>query len=150
MCYLTVRDGSYAHESTNGYKNNRKKVFQEAFVNSGAVHCGTLDAFGESPGQNTLSYRVGHVEEAAQCTECSVLPLATKCESLSFAGDPQQLPPHATSDLMKVSLMERMSLMAGMKVFRLNVQYRMPETLIRFPNNRFYSGQLQTAGSAEL
>ena len=142
--------GRFAHEKTAAYKRERKEIYKREFSDVTALHCGTLSSFGGSPIQSQLSYAFGHVEEAAQCIEPAVLPLACWCDALSLAGDPRQLPPHANSEHLQVSMMERLSHVDGMQVYCLNVQYRMPEVLIRWPNHRFYGGELQTASSAKM
>ena len=136
---------SYAHENTAGYKAARRKIFDKEFGDLEALHCGTLDSFGGDAVQCQIHYAFAHVEEAAQCTETSLLPLLCRCDRVCLAGDPQQLPPHAHSELLSISMMERLAQVDGMDVYHLDEQYRMPESLIRWPNKQFYGGMLKTA-----
>ena len=113
--------GRYAHEETKACKKQRRLNCKREFLHVSALHCGTLDGFGGSLVQPHLLYAFGHVGEAGQCSEPAVSPLACWCGALTLAGDSQQFPPHANSELLMVSLMERLSRVDGMQVYCLNV-----------------------------
>jgi len=92
------------------------------------------------------------VDEASQITEAGALiPLVKGCKRAVLVGDHVQLRP-TVKPLGKVfnfdvSLLERLYTgpeQAGLSRTMLDVQYRFPEELARFPSDHFYQGKLRT------
>ncbi|THH07660.1 hypothetical protein EW145_g3223 [Phellinidium pouzarii] len=92
------------------------------------------------------------VDEASQITEaCALIPLVKGCKRAVIVGDHVQLRP-TVKPLGKaldydISLLER--LYTGdehhwVSRTMLDVQYRFPERLARFPSSKFYNGRLRT------
>lgn len=85
------------------------------------------------------------VDEASQATIPSILIPLSRGERFVLAGDHRQLPPTILSEEAKElseTLFERLMNLYGEKSSLLNVQYRMNELLMEFPNREFYAGKL--------
>ncbi|RAP51813.1 MAG: AAA family ATPase [Methanosphaera sp. rholeuAM270] len=92
-------------------------------------------------------FDVAIVDEASQATIPSVLIPVAKAHRFILAGDHRQLPPTILSDRayeLEETLFE--SLIEGYphKSQLLNVQYRMNDKLMEFPNVEFYGGSLES------
>ena len=119
----------------------------ERILNAADVVCATLTGLdSEMLGQRAFDLVV--IDEASQSTEpASWLPLL-RCRRLVLAGDHCQLPPTILSDEavhqgLGISLMERVVAMHGDTVTRrLDIQYRMHESIMQFPSAEFYEGVL--------
>ena len=89
------------------------------------------------------------IDEATQSTESSALIPAVKGSRLILLGDHKQLPPtvisqEAEENGFSISMLERLIERYGNDVLsHLNVQYRMNEQIMAFPNKMFYEGRLQ-------
>jgi regulator of nonsense transcripts 1 len=98
-------------------------------------------------------FRTVIVDEATQAREPECLiPLTHGAERAVLIGDHQQLGPvimckKAAKAGFNQSLFERL-VVAGLKPFRLQVQYRMHPCLSEFPSNAFYEGSLQNGVTA--
>lgn len=98
-------------------------------------------------------FRTVIVDEATQAREPECLiPLTHSAERAVLIGDHQQLGPvimckKAAKAGFNQSLFERL-VKAGLKPFRLQVQYRMHPCLSEFPSNAFYEGSLQNGVTA--
>ena len=55
-----------------------------------------------------------------------------------------QLPPNHKHEMMKHSLLEKLATHNKIKVIMLDVQYRMPPSLIEWPRRCFYADQLSS------
>jgi ATP-dependent RNA/DNA helicase IGHMBP2 len=90
------------------------------------------------------------LDEACQTTEPGCWVPLLRCGRLVLAGDHCQLPPTVLSaDAARqgfgVSLLERLVGLYGERVTRrLNVQYRMHESIMAFSAREFYEGDLRT------
>jgi predicted DNA helicase len=112
------------------------------------VLCATLTGLdGEVLGQRAFDLAV--IDEASQSTEPACwLPLL-RCGRVVLAGDHCQLPPtilspEAARQGFGVSLMERLVALYGNQVTRrLDVQYRMHESIMTFSSRQFYDGELR-------
>ena len=87
------------------------------------------------------------IDEATQATIPSILIPICKAKKFILAGDHKQLPPTVLSEKAKQlseTLFEKLIQRYPEKSVLLNVQYRMNETLMEFPNKEFYEGKLKT------
>jgi hypothetical protein len=86
------------------------------------------------------------IDEAAQCQEAWVWSLfRPEVKHVIMAGDPHQLPSlvHGVEYNHGISLMERL-MNLGYKSHLLNTQRRMHPEIVKFPNDTFYQGKLNT------
>ena len=124
----------------------------ERILNGATVLCATLTGLdSEVLGQRSFDLAV--IDEASQSTEPACwLPLL-RCQRVVLAGDHCQLPPtilslEAAQQGFGVSLMERLVALYGNQVTRrLDVQYRMHESIMNFSSRQFYDGELQAHDS---
>ncbi len=99
------------------------------------------------------SFRTAVIDEAAQALEpASWIPI-TKASRIVFTGDPYQLPPtiksmEAQKGGLNRTLMEK-CLERIPEVCLLNVQYRMHEAIMGFPNRYFYNDRLLAASDVQ-
>jgi predicted DNA helicase len=92
------------------------------------------------------------IDEATQATIPSVLIPICKAKKFILAGDHKQLPPTVLAEKARVlceTLFEKLIQRYPEKSVLLNVQYRMNETLMKFPNREFYDGKLKTDESVK-
>ncbi|MCF6201624.1 MAG: IGHMBP2 family helicase [Hydrogenimonas sp.] len=84
------------------------------------------------------------IDEASQQMEPSTLLPMMRAEKVVLAGDHKQLPPTVLSglDILKHSLFERLMKNESLPSTMLQVQYRMNETIMDFPNRLMYSKKL--------
>ncbi|MFO7791650.1 MAG: IGHMBP2 family helicase [Candidatus Saliniplasma sp.] len=93
------------------------------------------------------------IDEATQATEPSCLIPIVKAEKVVMAGDHKQLPPtiknqKAKRDGLADTMFERVIAMYGTPVKTLlQIQYRMNETIMQFPDETFYEGKVEAHGS---
>ncbi len=86
------------------------------------------------------------VDEASQTTVPSVLLPLSKAPRFVLAGDHKQLPPTVSSkeaQMLKHTLFEELMERFPQQSSLLDIQYRMNETLMRFPSEQFYEGKLK-------
>ena len=87
------------------------------------------------------------IDEASQTTIPSVLIPIAKAHRFILAGDHKQLPPTILSDEayeLEDTLFESLIEKYSHKSVLLNVQYRMNEELMKFPNREFYDNKLES------
>lgn len=92
-------------------------------------------------------FDVVFVDEGAQAMEPAVLIPAVKAPQLFLAGDHKQLPPTILSgrrELME-TLFERFTKIYPNSAETLEIQYRMNDTLNRFPSCEFYECKVKSA-----
>lgn len=92
------------------------------------------------------------IDEAAQALEAACWIAIQKADRVIFAGDHCQLPPtiknvEAANKGLAETLMEQVAVNKPECVSLLNLQYRMHETIVKFPSEWFYGGQLMTSPS---
>ncbi|MET0388158.1 MAG: AAA domain-containing protein [Polyangiales bacterium] len=91
------------------------------------------------------------LDEATQAVDPWALAALLSADRAVLAGDPCQLAPTvidpvAAQSGLASTLFERMAAQHGERVVRLlDVQYRMPEALMRFPSDSMYQGKLIAA-----
>jgi hypothetical protein len=120
----------------------------ERILEGATVVCATLTGL-DSEVLGRREFDLAVLDEAGQSTEPACwLPLL-RCGRVVLAGDHCQLPPtvlsqEADQQGFGVSLMERLVTLYPTKVTRrLDVQYRMHETIMTFSSQQFYEGALR-------
>mgnify|MGYP000101677812 CR=1 FL=1 len=94
-----------------------------------------------------FEFHTAIIDEATQATIPSSLIPICKAKKFILAGDHKQLPPTILSEKAKAlseTLFEKLIKKCPEKSILLDVQYRMHETLMEFPNREFYDGKLKT------
>lgn len=94
------------------------------------------------------------IDEAAQALEASCWIAMQKADRVVLAGDHRQLPPTikspaALSGGLDKTLMQTICENKPRCVSMLNVQYRMCDEIMQFPNREFYDGQLHSDPSVK-
>ncbi len=91
------------------------------------------------------TFDVAVVDEGSQQIEPSTLMALMRAPKAILAGDHKQLPPTVVSDLdvLKRSLFERLMAREEIPSTMLDVQYRMHEKIMTFPNHLMYDGKLK-------
>ena len=94
------------------------------------------------------------IDEAAQALEASCWIAIQKADRIILAGDHRQLPPTikspaALSGGLDKTLMQAICENKPRCVSMLNVQYRMSDEIMQFPNREFYDGQLHSDPSVK-
>ncbi len=90
------------------------------------------------------------IDEAAQALEAACWIAIRKADRVILAGDHQQLPPtikcmEAARDGLDRTLIQKISERKPEVVSLLTLQYRMNETIMRFPSQWFYHGRLKAS-----
>ncbi|WP_298517659.1 AAA domain-containing protein [uncultured Methanobrevibacter sp.] len=94
---------------------------------------------------NNVSFGVAVIDEASQTTIPKVLLPISKADKFILAGDHKQLPPTVKSkcvELEETLFKKLINNFPSQKQF-LNIQHRMNETLMKFPNKKFYNNRLK-------
>ncbi len=97
-------------------------------------------------------FNISIVDEASQATIPSVLIPIAKASKFVLAGDHKQLPPTIISKKaqdLEDTLFESLINKYPDKSSLLNVQYRMNNLLMEFPNSEFYNSKLDSAENVE-
>jgi len=96
-----------------------------------------------------VTFDLAVIDEASQQMEPSTLLPMMRARRVVLAGDHRQLPPTVISDLdiLKHSLFERLMDREEVPQKMLEVQYRMCETIMEFPNRLMYEGRLRADAS---
>ena len=96
-------------------------------------------------------FDVAIIDEASQTTIPSVLIPIAKADKFILSGDPKQLPPTVTSNNneLKRTLFEILQKNFPEQQKFLNVQNRMNEKLMEFPNREFYNNKLECGKKAK-
>jgi superfamily I DNA and/or RNA helicase len=90
------------------------------------------------------------IDEAAQALEAACWVAIARADRLVLAGDPCQLPPtikcyEAAKGGLGLTLIQKLAARKPETVSMLEIQYRMHETIMRFPSAWFYQNRLQAA-----
>ncbi|WP_296873926.1 IGHMBP2 family helicase [uncultured Methanobrevibacter sp.] len=99
-----------------------------------------------------VKFDVAIIDEASQATIPSVLIPIAKAHRFILAGDHKQLPPTIISDKageLEKTLFEELIRKYPHKSQLLNVQYRMNNLLMKFPNQEFYNNGLKSDASVD-
>lgn len=99
-----------------------------------------------------VKFDVAIIDEASQATIPSVLIPIAKAHRFILAGDHKQLPPTIISDRageLEKTLFEELIRKYHHKSQLLNVQYRMNNLLMKFPNQEFYNNGLKSDASVD-
>ncbi|WP_457598844.1 IGHMBP2 family helicase [Hydrogenimonas sp.] len=91
------------------------------------------------------TFDIAVVDEASQQMEPSTLLPLMRAPRALLAGDHRQLPPTVVSglEILERSLFERLMERGDLPSTMLEVQYRMNETVMAFPNRLMYAGRLK-------
>ena len=122
------------------------------YLDSATVLCATLTGVDDDILRDR-TFDLAVIDEAAQATEPACWIPLQRCKRVVLAGDHCQLSPtvlsaEAIREGFGVSLMERLILSHGTQISRrLNVQYRMHETIGGFSSREFYEGTLHADNS---
>jgi len=95
-----------------------------------------------------IEFDVALVDEASQATIPSTLIPLSKAKKFVLVGDHKQLPPTILSleaQELSQTLFEKLISRFPQKAILLDVQYRMNELLMGFPNHQFYGGEIKAA-----
>ncbi len=95
-----------------------------------------------------IQFDVAIIDEASQTTIPSVLIPIAKAKKFILAGDHKQLPPTIISSKaqeLSNTLFEKLITKYPSKSTLLNIQYRMNNILMEFPNREFYNSKIKSA-----
>jgi len=123
-----------------------EKILEEAEVVLCTNSSAALDIL------KSFEFDTAVIDEATQATIPSVLIPICKARKFILAGDHKQLPPTVLSEKAKQlseTLFEKLIQRYPQKSVLLNVQYRMNQILMEFPNKEFYGGKLKTHKSVK-
>ncbi len=93
-----------------------------------------------------VEFDLAVIDEASQATIPSVLIPISKAKRFVLAGDHKQLPPTVLSEEareLEETMFEKLIELFPENSKMLEVQYRMNEKIMRFPNEEFYGGRLK-------
>lgn len=92
-----------------------------------------------------IQFDVAIIDEASQTTIPKVLIPISKADKFILAGDHKQLPPTVKSNCKQLeeTLFEKLINNFPTQKQFLNIQHRMNETLMKFPNKKFYNNKLK-------
>jgi len=122
-----------------------EKIAKKILLESEVVLCTNSSASLEI--LKDFDFNTTVIDEATQTTIPSVLIPICKAKKFILAGDHKQLPPTILSEKAKKlseTLFEKLIQKYPQKSVLLNVQYRMNEILMEFPNKEFYEENLIT------
>ena len=99
-----------------------------------------------------IIFDVVFIDEAAQALEPNCWIPVCKAQKITFAGDPQQLPPTVISERAEKeglgkTLMEKAMAHWPDQAVLLQTQYRMHKDIMAFSSEQFYAGALKAAPS---
>lgn len=124
------------------------KIDAELFDEARVIACTLVGAANRL--LTTHHFTTLFIDEAAQALEAACWIAIGKADRIVLAGDHQQLPPtikclEAAREGLDQTLMQTIALNKPEAVSLLNLQYRMNETIMRFPSRWFYHDQLKAA-----
>ncbi len=137
-------------ELTKQREKVEEKIAKEIIKESEVVLCTNSSAALEII--KDFEFDAAVIDEATQATIPSVLIPIAKSKKFILAGDHKQLPPTILSPEalpLAQTLFEKLIERYPQKAVLLEIQYRMPEILMEFPNKEFYDGKLKTDPSVK-
>lgn len=135
-------------EAHDDIKRIENKMIRDIIEKSDVILATNSSAALESISQT--KFDVAIIDEASQATIPSILIPISKAHRFILAGDHKQLPPtiiSAKADELKKTLFEELIKKYPFKSQLLNVQYRMNNLLMEFPNKEFYNNGLKSDSS---
>lgn len=134
----------------NERKNTMKKIENEIINSSQVILCTNSSAALEII--KDIEFDVAIIDEAGQATIPSILIPINKSKKFILAGDHKQLPPTIKSNKAKQlenTLFEDLITNFPNQNIMLNIQHRMNNELMEFPNKMFYNNKLKTDKKAK-
>jgi len=131
-------------------KDWEKRIFNEIILSADVVV--STNSMVYSDFLKDFSFDVAVIDEGSQQVEPSTLIPIMKAKRFFIAGDHKQLPPTVTSEKAKAlekTLFERLINNHPEFSLMLEVQYRMNEKIMKFPNDEFYGGNLKAHPSVK-
>ncbi|WP_456384027.1 IGHMBP2 family helicase [Persephonella sp.] len=128
-------------------KKRLEEEIIEDILESSQVVCATNSGAGSEFLFEDI-FDVVFIDEASQSTEPSCLIPLIKGKKVVLAGDHKQLPPtvlHPDAKGLSFTMFERFIKLYPKNSYMLKIQYRMNSTIMEFPSNEFYNGQLISA-----
>ncbi|HCF38331.1 MAG TPA: IGHMBP2 family helicase, partial [Thermosipho africanus] len=122
-----------------------EEISKDIIENSSVVFSTNSSSYSEI--LKGFEFDVVVIDEAAQTTIPSVLIPLSKGKKFVLAGDHKQLPPTIISEKAKelsITLFEILVDKYPHMKELLNIQYRMNEKIMEFPNKEFYNGKLKS------
>ena len=124
------------------------KIDAELFDEARVIACTLVGAANRL--LTTHHFTTLFIDEAAQALEAACWIAIEKADRVVLAGDHQQLPPtikclEAAREGLDQTLMQTIAVNKPEVVSLLNLQYRMNETIMRFPSRWFYHDELEAA-----
>jgi hypothetical protein len=148
----SFRDGKEYADSMHRAMSSRLAL-ETSVIDEAHIVFTTLNSSGH-PCLEGSSFNVAIIDEAAQCSEPSLLiPLRLGVKHCVMVGDPRQLPATIFSDVVRKynysrSLFERL-MELGHKRVMLDTQYRMAPVISTFPAQTFYGGLLKDGANVK-
>ncbi|MBB6062546.1 putative DNA helicase [Thermosipho japonicus] len=122
-----------------------EEISKDIIENSSVVFSTNSSSYSEI--LKGVEFDIVVIDEAAQTTIPSVLIPLSKGKKFVLAGDHKQLPPTIISEKAKelsITLFEILVDKYPHTKELLNIQYRMNEKIMEFPNKEFYNGKLKS------
>ncbi|KAJ7255409.1 P-loop containing nucleoside triphosphate hydrolase protein [Mycena rebaudengoi] len=155
----------YTHTTPNGHFSVHPlaKMMRFRVVVTTCVSASVVSGIGIARGHYTHIF----IDEAGQATEpeamISIKTMADNSTNIILSGDPQQLGPIIRSSIardlgLETSYIERLMKREiydektgyGTSVVKLIKNFRSHNAILKFPNDRFYRGELQQCGDARV
>ena len=131
-------------------KEKEKEIFKDIISEADIVVSTNSMAFSEF--LQDFHFDVAVIDEGSQQIEPSTLIPIMKADKFYIAGDHKQLPPTILSEEAKElenTLFEKLIKTYPDLSIMLEIQYRMNEKIMKFPNQEFYNGLLKPADSVK-
>lgn len=127
------------------------KINEALFVEARVIACTLVGAANKVLSRRRFSSLF--IDEAAQALEAACWIAINKSDRVILAGDHCQLPPtikcmEAAREGLDYTLIQKLAEHKPNTVSLLKMQYRMHESIMRFPSDWFYNGELQPAPEA--
>ncbi len=140
---MWIEEDAKVNRFYDGIRELERSIVQD-ILESADVVLSTNGMVG-SEAMEGMRFDVAVVDEASQQMEPSTLLPLMRAPKAILAGDHRQLPPTVVSDLdlLKHTLFERLTTRGEISRQMLEIQYRMHETIMDFPNHLMYEGRLR-------